>query len=84
MRRKHVGNGGTILIAVQLFVSEKGASQAAETGLQTMLEVLIQAQQAAMMAALPERQHPLQAAHDYVNIGTPINMLKNSIRSYIM
>ncbi|PFK47677.1 hypothetical protein COI93_00865 [Bacillus cereus] len=42
-----------ILIAIQLFVSQKGAeSQAANTGLQTMIEVLIQAQQAAMIAAI--------------------------------
>ncbi|WJE50657.1 DUF4003 domain-containing protein [Bacillus cereus] len=43
----------SILIAIQLFVSQKGAeSQAANTGLQTMIEVLIQAQQAAMIAAI--------------------------------
>ncbi|SDY93029.1 DUF4003 domain-containing protein [Bacillus sp. 166amftsu] len=42
-----------ILIAIQLFVSQKGAeSQAANTGLQTMIEVLIQAQQATMLAAI--------------------------------
>ena len=41
-----------ILIAIQLFVSQKGEeSKATNTGLQTMIEVLIQAQQAAMMAA---------------------------------
>lgn len=42
-----------ILIAIQLFVNQKGAeNQAANTGLQTMIEVLIQAQQAAMIAAI--------------------------------
>ncbi|WP_459502665.1 DUF4003 domain-containing protein [Bacillus sp. C1] len=42
-----------ILIAIQLFVSQKGAeSHAASTGLQTMIEVLVQAQQAAMIAAI--------------------------------
>ncbi|MFB5253034.1 DUF4003 domain-containing protein [Bacillus mycoides] len=42
-----------ILIAIQLFVSQKGAeSRTANTGLQTMIEVLIQAQQAAMIAAI--------------------------------
>ncbi|MFD3447170.1 DUF4003 domain-containing protein [Microbacteriaceae bacterium 4G12] len=42
-----------ILVAIQLFMSEKGtASHAAGTGMQTMLEVLIQAQQAAMIAAI--------------------------------
>ncbi|WP_154818486.1 DUF4003 domain-containing protein [Bacillus cereus] len=43
----------TILIAIQLFVSQKGEeSKATNTGLQTMIEVLIQAQQAAMMATI--------------------------------
>lgn len=42
-----------ILIAIQLFVSQKGAeSHATNTGLQTMIEVLIQAQQAAMIATI--------------------------------
>ncbi|ARJ23063.1 DUF4003 domain-containing protein [Bacillus sp. ISL-8] len=42
-----------ILIAIQLFVSQKGEeSKATNTGLQTMIEVLIQAQQAAMMATI--------------------------------
>lgn len=42
-----------ILIAIQLFVSQKGTeSQTANTGLQTMIEVLIQAQQAAMIATI--------------------------------
>jgi len=43
----------TILIAIQLFVSQKGEEiKATNTGLQTMIEVLIQAQQAAMMATI--------------------------------
>ena len=43
----------TILIAIQLFVSQKGEeSKATNTGLQTMIEVLIQAQQATMMATI--------------------------------
>lgn len=43
----------SILIAIQLFVSQKGEeSKATNTGLQTMIEVLIQAQQAAMMATI--------------------------------
>ncbi|PGZ06858.1 hypothetical protein COE30_20095 [Bacillus cereus] len=42
-----------ILIAIQLFVSQKGEeSNANNTGLQTMIEVLIQAQQAAMIATI--------------------------------
>ncbi|MGI2850616.1 DUF4003 domain-containing protein [Bacillus cytotoxicus] len=42
-----------ILIAIQLFVSQKGMEhQAANTGLQTMIEILIQAQQAAVIAAI--------------------------------
>ena len=42
-----------ILIAIQLFVSQKGEeSKATNTGLQTMIEVLIQAQQATMMATI--------------------------------
>ena len=44
----------TILIAIQLFVSQKGEeSKATNTGLQTMIEVLIQAQHIrAMMATI--------------------------------
>lgn len=42
-----------ILIAIQLFVSQKGEeSNVNNTGLQTMIEVLVQAQQAAMMATI--------------------------------
>ena len=42
-----------VFIAIQLFISQKGMeSHTANTGLQTMVEVLIQAQQAAMMAAI--------------------------------
>ncbi|MDP7978836.1 DUF4003 domain-containing protein [Bacillus multifaciens] len=41
-----------ILVVIQLFMSEQGKENPATTGLQTMIEVLIQAQQAAMIAAI--------------------------------
>ncbi len=42
-----------ILIAIQLFVSQKGMEhQATNTGLQTMIEILIQAQQATVIATI--------------------------------